>query len=147
MTAKHSSWELMNKATLSVAIALLASTASTIGCSQEIEPNPISKIAGDGFELTVFDNSPTLSFAVAINSQGHILGFRETVDESGDIYSRTHFFSDGSTSTDLPMLEDSPTRKSWLLVTRVLQRVMRAALSATRTAAWRRWFGMSARTN
>ena len=63
-------------------------------------------IQGSGFRLRVFDNSSTLSNASAINSQGHILGFRETVDETGNIFSRTYFFSDGQTSLDLPTLED-----------------------------------------
>lgn len=84
----------------------LACLLGTLGCAQEIAPPQVLNLEGSGFQLRVFDNSETLSSASAINSLGHILGFRETVDESGNIFSRTYFFSDGQSSLDLPNLQD-----------------------------------------
>ena len=70
--------------------------------------------AGDGsikevtvgkFRLTLIDNSPTFSQALAINASGAVIGIRETANEKLTIFKQQSFYCDGKRSVDLPLLE------------------------------------------
>lgn len=65
----------------------------------------VQKMAGDEFTLEVFDNSTTLSQALAINATGQIIGLREVADEAGTQLSQRPFFIDGQQMTMLPLLD------------------------------------------
>lgn len=60
---------------------------------------------GEGFTLEVFDNSQTLSQALAINATGQIIGIREVADEAGTQLSQQPFFIDGRQMSALPLVE------------------------------------------
>lgn len=66
----------------------------------------VQEITGDEFGLEVFDNSPTLSQALAINATGQIIGLREVADEAGTQLSQKPFFIDGQQMTTIPLLAD-----------------------------------------
>lgn len=65
----------------------------------------VHKVTGDEFTLEVFDNSRTLSQALAINASGQIIGLREVADEAGTQFSQQPFFIDGQQMVMLPLLE------------------------------------------
>ncbi|MEC8557370.1 MAG: hypothetical protein VXZ82_20400 [Planctomycetota bacterium] len=90
-----------------VPLLLLGITLS--GCASVCEKNkgPKSRIVmkHDGYEMHVMDNSESVSLAFAINSKGHVLGKKEIVDESGNIFSNIFFFDDGQKQIDLGLLK------------------------------------------
>ena len=92
------------------AIPLLLLGVILSGCASGCEKNkgPKSRIVmkHDGYEMHVMDNSDSVSLAFAINSKGHVLGKKETVDESGNIFSNIFFFDDGNKQIDLGLLKD-----------------------------------------
>lgn len=88
-----------------VCLSLLAplSSARPVVAADELR---VQKMASDDFALEVFDNSPTLSQALAINATGQIIGLREVADEAGTQLSQKPFFIDGQQMTTIPLLED-----------------------------------------
>lgn len=78
-------------------------TARQVVAADELR---LQKIASDDFALEVFDNSPTLSQALAINATGQIIGLREVADEAGTQLSQRPFFIEGQQMTTIPLLED-----------------------------------------
>ncbi len=65
----------------------------------------VLKTSGDEFTLEVFDNSRTLSQALAINATGQLIGLREVSDEAGTQLSQQPFFIDGQQASAIPLLE------------------------------------------
>lgn len=65
----------------------------------------VQKTVSDKFTLEVFDNSLTLSQALAINATGQIIGVREVANEAGTQLSQQPFFIDGQQMTMIPLLE------------------------------------------
>ncbi len=87
-------------------VSLLALAPFT-GCWRVAASNDlrVRNVAGDDFTLEVFDNSRTLSRALAINATGQIIGLREVADEAGTQLSEQPFFFDGQKMTTLPLLD------------------------------------------
>ncbi|MCA9133840.1 MAG: hypothetical protein KDA45_11825 [Planctomycetales bacterium] len=88
---------------LIVAVHLPLTAACVQG--QDGSERQVVKLSGEGFGLEVFDNSPTISQAIAINASGQLLGEREVADAAGTIFSPEFFFVDGQQSVTIPRLE------------------------------------------
>ncbi len=88
--------------TLSIALLL------TVACSplhSQGDATAVRQVLGEEYSLDILDNSPTFSQATAINSGGQLIGVRELVDKSGNIFSQESFFFDGEKVSQLPLLD------------------------------------------
>lgn len=88
-----------------LAFGLLSGTIVNVSCSQKTETKTIATLSEEAFELKYFDISPVSSSLLDINRHGHVVGFRETMDATGTIFSQKYFFSDGKDVIDIPVLE------------------------------------------
>ncbi|MEO8269850.1 MAG: hypothetical protein ABI557_09020, partial [Aureliella sp.] len=80
-----------------------------LACFAQIAPQASLKVMHveeRQFALDILDNSPTFSQALAINSTGQMIGFREVADEAGTTFSQEPFFFDGEQTTRVPLLDD-----------------------------------------
>lgn len=86
----------------------VAITVSAVGggCNSPQSPTKtIKTVTQKGYALTLYDNSETLSQTSALNELGHVIGIRETMNEERTVYTQQYFFSDGTESIDIPILE------------------------------------------
>ncbi len=96
LSRKLSSWAL--------SVALLLTLACSPSHSQG-EATTVRQVPGEEYSLVILDNSPTFSQASAINASGQLIGVREVVDKSGNIFSQESFFFDGQKIAKLPLLD------------------------------------------
>ncbi len=88
-------------------LASLIVTSLLAGCPTFAQPGgmTVQSVDEENFALDIFDNSQTFSQALAINSTGQIIGFREVAEEAGAILSQEPFFMDGQRATRVPLLD------------------------------------------
>ncbi|RMF39548.1 MAG: hypothetical protein D6753_13535 [Planctomycetota bacterium] len=83
--------------------ALLVATVPA--CAQRGGAQAVRHYPDAGFELQVFDNSDSYSCVLDLNRHGHVIGVREASNPEGTIFSQKYWYSDGSDSVDLPLVE------------------------------------------
>lgn len=89
-------------------LASLIVTGLLVGCPSFAQQGglKVQRVDEEKFKLDIFDNSATFSQALAINSTGQVIGFREVADEAGTMFSQEPFFIDGKRATRVPLLDE-----------------------------------------
>jgi uncharacterized membrane protein len=69
------------------------------------QSNRVIRTSFDQRNIEIFNNSETLSMAIAINAHGSVIGSREIADEAKMLLFTRFFFSNCETSVDMPIPE------------------------------------------
>jgi uncharacterized membrane protein len=92
------------RAIIPALLAIVAGITAVFFNAADSQESKLQVVPGEfqGLRFEQFQNSASYSQAIAINSQGNILGFKEVPNREGTIFSNVYFFVD-KTNHDMPV--------------------------------------------